>query len=452
MDSNLRMNDKDVLVFSSDFPPDQSGRAERMGTRMKYLIRRTEWTPTIILPLGQKKSTIRIDDQDVTVYRSLDDQENISEEENLDSVQFLKKSITNPQGLRDIRTDRKTQEVIEYIKSMAVPVPLPDLYTPYIPILTRRLCRLVHTEEVDVLNTMCHPFSFHIAGLLTKLITDVTWLAEFRDPWVTNPRVFDGEAGWYSRKLESLTVSHADRIVYNYGIQVPENYFETQYPRSSHKIERIDCPGATGFDFENVDQAIDKVDQFTIVYGGSFSGDRHTPETFLKGFQRFIENGNFPTTPSVHFYGDWRSDFDSLVSTLGLDDHVTSHGWIDSDPFFKEVQKAHAALYIVRPYEGDERNVPQKVTDYMALETPIFALCHNDWEAAQFIQQANAGIVVHPDKPADVERKLSKLYTLWENERLDEYTAGQEALERVDARYLAEEFGACLDRALNHST
>jgi hypothetical protein len=461
------MADKRVLMLSTSFPPDPIGRAERIGTRVKYLVRETDWEPVVVLPMGSERTRVEIGGTDVTVYRTpvdgsgdRDDPDVSNDSDSPDNADgesmgepdgFLDALLHDPTSLRKIDRGPVAERAIRAFKTAFTPFPCPDTYAPYLPSLVRETRALLESEDIDLLYTMCYPFTFHLCGRILKSRTGVPWLAEFRDPWVTNPRIFDGEAGPINKRLERSTVGHADRVVYNYGIQVPENYFERTYPEHGEKIERIDCPGATGFDFEKLTPVDAREEPFTITYGGSFYGSRHTPEQFLEGFAAFLDDRSFETAPMVEFFGDWRPEFDAAVDRLGLGEYVETYDWVDPDAFFERIQRAHVALFIVRPYRGDEWNVPQKITDYLATETPILALCDPEWEAGRFVDQNDIGVVADPASVDDIERQLSVLYDRYTDDALETLTANQTLLDRVDSRRLAAAFGKSMDEAVAHA-
>lgn len=416
---------KRVLILTTAFPPDTNGRASGLRTRLKYLIRNHDWDPVVVVGQeGFERQTVTIEGIDVPVYRSYDEKEN-----------------EPPTG--------SSKTIVDRLKSWVAPQLTPDHYIVHLPAIVRKVEKVIDIEEIDTLYTMCFPFSFHLSGLVVSNRRDVGWLAEFRDPWVTNPNHFDGDGGIVQQHLERRVVDGCDQVVYNYGIQVPENYFVNTYPEYADKVTRLDCPGSCGFDFERLSAESVESNNFTIVYGGSFYGGGHSPETFLRGLARFLDQrGLDGSDVTVDFYGDWKDAYDDIVADAGVGRVVRSHGWVDFDTLLQRLQHAQVALFIVRPFPGDELNVPQKIVDYVVTETPMLVLAKHDWEVSEFTRREGVGVVSEPDYPAAVDRALGELYDAYKQCSLDTYIASSELQLRFNARTQTKKFAKVLDKTV----
>lgn len=433
-----------VLVLTTTFPPDTRGRAVRLKTRLKYMIRNHNWSPVILV--GQEanhRDILEIEGKSVPIYRNPQNQSRISEE-NDDN----ENETTTAEDLHFKISDR-IETIVSSLKSQIAPLLFPDHYITHLPQMIRSVDHIIQQEDIDTLYTMCFPFTFHLVGLAVSRKTDVGWLAEFRDPWVTNPNHFQGEANIFHKFLERKTVERCDQLVYNYGIQVPENYFEESYPEHKNKVTLLDCPGSCGFDFERLSDDIQKHDTFTIVYGGSFYGDGHSPEVFLQGLSAFCDKNNLDSDDiSVEFYGDWNNSYDTIVETYRLGDIVTPYGWVPFETFFSRLRRAHISLFIVRPFSGDERNIPQKVVDYIAADVPMIVLADEGWEVSKYTHKHGIGVVANPDNPVDIQNKIAELHEIYKEERLDEHTANSELLKQIDAQTQTLKFVGALNKTV----
>jgi len=112
------------------------------------------------------------------------------------------------------------------------------------------------------------------------------WLAEFRDPLVTNVHVKPGSLSSYLRQLlERIIVTAADRVVWWNGIQMDENYFEQTYPGLPDTMwQNIPELGFGGLNAEAFESADSKTfNEFTLVYAGSFYEGWIEPYDFFEG-------------------------------------------------------------------------------------------------------------------------------------------------------------------------
>ena len=82
------------------------------------------------------------------------------------------KSHTENEGL--------TQRMRRYLFSLILC--LPDAERNWvIPAIVRALA-IIRKENVNFILTSCPPFSVHLIGLVLKMLVDVKWIADFRDP------------------------------------------------------------------------------------------------------------------------------------------------------------------------------------------------------------------------------------------------------------------------------
>lgn len=412
-----------VLIHTTNFPPDSGGRSARLRARVKYLSKIGWDSAILITSTSGKPMKITIDGESYIVYRNPN---NISTESDMKTNSLI------PSPIR--RVLRKSL--------------IPDHFITSLPQDIWNIWRIQKKEDVDVIYTMCFPFSHHLVGYVAQKLTGLPWVAEFRDPWVTNPNHFDGESGIANKFLEHRVVATADQVVYNYGIQVPENYFENQYLNHSQKITRLECPGSCGFDFDRLQDDVKSFEKFTIVYGGSFY-EGHSPEMFFEGLRNFLNKFDVePRDVRAEFYGDWKPEFNERLSELHLKNVVNHHGWIDPDAFLDELQRSHVALFIVRPFSGDELNVPQKVVEYAACRTPMLVLAPSEWEAVKFTNERGIGIIADPNDPDSIGNAIKQLYDTYHKGTLDQYTADDEVLSQFDAEYQAGQFASVLEAAL----
>jgi hypothetical protein len=124
--------------------------------------------------------------------------------------------------------------------------------------------RTVRREDVDVVHSVSNPFHLHLLALVLSFVTRRPWLAEFRDPLVTNPDVNPNSSRVDARKLiEALVVRTADRVAWLDMIQLTENCFSRTYPGIPEE-QYVELP-SIGYEeelFEGTE--VQAYDEFTI--------------------------------------------------------------------------------------------------------------------------------------------------------------------------------------------
>ena len=97
---------------------------------------------------------------------------------------------------------------------------IPDLFITWIPSVIIKTLKIIKREKIDTLITTSPPESTHIAGLILKKFTGITWIADLRDLWTTKRLAFayDPPTIFHDltiRKIEKTIYKYADHIIAN---------------------------------------------------------------------------------------------------------------------------------------------------------------------------------------------------------------------------------------------
>ena len=145
------------------------------------------------------------------------------------------------------------------------------------------------------------------------------------------------------RKLESLVVRHADKILI-----ISNRYQEIicqRYPAASHKF--ITMPN--GFDPELFEKSpAETFPKFTIIYAGSFYLNRK-PDFFLMGLNTWLNQKpvEFRNQVQVLFYGPPSPTAQQIVFQEHLEDIVSFEGMIPQAKLISKLKGAHLLLLII---------------------------------------------------------------------------------------------------------
>jgi glycosyltransferase involved in cell wall biosynthesis len=263
-------------------------------------------------------------------------------------------------------------------------------------------------RSADVVNSVCNPPHLHIVGGVVSKLGRKPWLAEFRDPLVTNPDVETGSVSERLRKyLESYILREADSVVWYDGIQLPENYFLNQYPDATNeKVCQLPPIGYEKKKFSQISPA--EYESFNIVYAGSFYEGWIEPYTFIEGVREYVSS-NPEADLDVFFYGDWNSEYDTVVEQAGVEESIHHHPFVPHEEIVKVMKGADALLYIGGADPENRRNLPSKLYDYIGAGRPIIAIVDMDFRVADLIREQGIGIVVPPESPEDVRDAIEQI-------------------------------------------
>ena len=252
--------------------------------------------------------------------------------------------------------------------------------------------RTIIREDVDVIHSVSNPFHLHLIALVLRVVSRRPWIAEFRDPLVTNPDV--EEDSWRAcarRMIETIVVRTADRVAWFDMIQLPENYFKETYP--SVPIERWVKLPPVGFEqalFEDV-QGVE-FDEFTITYAGSFYQGWIEPYSFLAGVEQYVSQ--YGEDIKARFYGDWNNEYQAYVESRELEDVVTYEGHLPHDEIVPVLKGSDLLLYIGGSNHRNRRSISSKMWDYIGARSPILAIAADEFRVHDFIKDYQIGISV----------------------------------------------------------
>jgi|AntDeeMetagen134_2_1112570.scaffolds.fasta_scaffold03402_3 glycosyltransferase involved in cell wall biosynthesis len=275
--------------------------------------------------------------------------------------------------------------------------------------LPRGIARCVRlARDADVIDSVSNPPHLQIAGAIAARATGTPWVAEFRDPLVANPDVAPGSvAARVRRRLERYILVNADRVVWYDGIQIPDDYFATEYP--DVPADRYRQLPPIGFERAAFDAAMPRsLDRFTVTYAGSFYEGWIEPYTFLDGFGRFVD-ANPGTEPQALFYGDWNDDYDRAARTHGVVDHVDPRPFVDHDELIGVLKGSDALLYVGGDDPRNRLNLPSKLYDYIGAGRPILAVVDPSFRVAEVVRDNDLGIVVDPNDAEGVRTALERI-------------------------------------------
>jgi len=299
---------------------------------------------------------------------------------------------------------------VHNILPINIPVTLvPGISTP--PILPGivRCWRRARKEDIDVFISMNNPPHLHLVGLGLSFLTDVPWIAEFRDPLVEVPSLDprkDSRSIKIRSSAEKMIVKHSDQIVWGDGIQMEDNYFERKYPEvPSKKFHKLPFQG---FESEKFDSAGAKnYNKFTITYAGSFYEGWREPYRFLDGVSAYLEEeGN---DIRVQFYGDWNQDYQAYVEQNGLEDVVVTHDRVTHNQIIPVLKGSDILLYLGGDDPNNRLNVPSKVYDYIGARRPILAVVDPSFRVADVMRDNELGVLADPAEPHEIADSIRRI-------------------------------------------
>jgi len=281
---------------------------------------------------------------------------------------------------------------------------LPDRQVGWFPGAAAAALGLLERETVSAIYSSSPPASGHLAALAASRLSGVPWVADFRDPWVTNDFVPLRRTGFLDpidRCLEGRVVSDADRLVLN--TEELRSDFRERYPDLAWKFVTI----PNGFDPEEEiprPNGPSGTRPFTITHAGTLYGHRD-PTPILEALSALVARGDLrPSEIRLRFLGSvagperWSPAF----AAGPLSESVRFEPKVARADALRALASSDLLLLI---QTGTELQVPRKLFEYLAVGKPILALVSGG-ATENLLRKDGLAEIVHPDRREEIERAI----------------------------------------------
>ena len=302
--------------------------------------------------------------------------------------------------------------------------------------------RMIREHRPNAILTTSPPACVHLLGRRLQKRHELPWLADFRDPWVTNQSI----ARWtlslrFERWLEARVMKSANVLIANTPLN--QRGWAEAYPGEAHKIVTI----TNGYDPERFTRPIAPTptrEHLTILHAGELYGGRD-PRPLLDALAQ-LKGERMPV--HVDFLGrktEQVVDLPTEIQRRGLADCVFMYEQVPYAAAIEQMMRADILLLVHAPEY--RVGVPAKLYEYLGAGRPILALAELDSDIAWVLRES--GVLHRIAPPRDVAGIKQALVELTGDVR-----AGRSALPNGDAlmqftrERMAQRFADCLDRCV----
>lgn len=380
--------------------------------------------------------------------------------------QFLKKQLLKILGVKTIgpqshlwsveksSTDSKSKLPFSRFKRTILSLLyMPDEFQGWIPFGIVKAIRIIKAHNIPFMITSGPPFTTHLVGLIVKKWNgaNVTWIADFRDPWVANEQrpteLTTPISHVLNRLLEKQVINHADHVVC--VTPAMTDWYKKRYPLVRDNAWQTIT---NGFDREefyrtNVEKVTGK---FTISYVGSIEYERN-PIALLHAVAELCMEGVFNADHvSVRFVGrcgsvNGRSTAE-IIESYGLQHLVTLVGALPREQALQEMKRSHVLLLLAN---AQRLQVPGKAYEYMAAGGFILAVTEESGATADLIRRVGGGLIIAPGDHESIKHVLRSRYEAFVRSPSQTQSASMlsrslETLERYEWKYLGHQYALIL--------
>lgn len=337
---------------------------------------------------------------------------------------FISKNKTKKISSGIIRNQRKQSFLEKFLLWVRGNVFIPDARFLWVKPSVSYLTKYILENKIDTVVTSGPPHSLHLIGLQLKKDLNVSWFADFRDPWTTIGYHKSLKLSSYAAKkhkaLEKQVLNTADMIL------VTSKTTKTEFQAlTKNRIEVI----TNGYDVEKIGKQI-LDEKFSLAHIGSFLSERN-PRILWKALQELIkENDDFKNDFQLKLIGAVSQEVLDTISEFKLQDYVLNLGYVSHEEAVIQQRKSQVLLLIEINSEETRSIIPGKVFEYIVSERPIIAIGPEDSDFAEIITSTNTGAFFSYYDKEPLKELLLKYYKLYKEGSLKVHAVGLQQYSR----------------------
>lgn len=390
-----------VLIITYYWPPTGGSGVQRWLKFAKYLPE-AGWEPVIFTPENPD-----FDLRDESLEKEVPQQLEVIKFPIWEPYQLFskvkRKSKTHPGRL----LEQKERGVLEKIAiwaraNLLVPDPRVFWVKPSVKFLTD----LAKSGQFQAVITTGPPHSMHLIGRELKRKTGLPWIADFRDPWseweFLDTLPMSKRVKSRHRKLEDSVLKEANAVM------TISPTFQRDLERLAHrKIHLL----TNGFDPKDIPNGFFPKEKqagiIHLVYSGVIDSIRN-PIPLLKAMrEEFMETEDQVKLTFVGKVSEQIREF--VAEDKWLSERIKFPGYVNHGEVFEFYRQADALILILTDTKNAKGNIPGKLFEYMSTGIPILALGDPEGDAAQILQEANAGKVIRHEDFVGIQVALREL-------------------------------------------
>jgi glycosyltransferase involved in cell wall biosynthesis len=439
---------KKILLIAYHFPPDAAVGGLRIAKFARYLPS-FGWEPTVLTIKDQYREQFdKGRENDLNTKRVL---KTVKVPRVTDFLLTIKRFASKMFGIGKvkersdsgdiynenngkIRSENFLQKLKRYYISFSF---LPDGERSWVIPATIRAIAEIKRQRFDCIMTSSPPHSSHLIGLMVKKLTHVTWVADFRDPWIDlqqlkTPRMRTRLTDKIEQWMEKQVIRNADTI-----ITTTDEHRKTVMARFQTENEAKFLYIPNGIDTEKYQSKdlLKRYDTFTISYVGTIYLNR-TPEPLFKAIHKLISTGRIePSEIKFKLFGNCElmdgKPISSKIQAYGFDSIVEVSGPVPLSDALRIMQRSHLLLLLVTPIQSI--NIPAKIYDYFGSGTKIMAIT-DPGATSELIKNTNSGACF---SPTDIDGIADHIFSLLRHEDRDHLRNDPTYYACFDAKHLS---------------
>jgi glycosyltransferase involved in cell wall biosynthesis len=278
----------------------------------------------------------------------------------------------------------------------------------------RKAQDILQREKFDLLFATAPPQTDFLIGTALKKKTQIPLVVDYRDSWLQYPyKFFPTPLHRYLHyRLEKRVLKAADHVLVTHR-RVKENLIKRHASLRYHDVTIL----SQGYDPADFNVKPSERRQMhlrmRITHTGTFYGGRN-PSTILRALRNVFDgHTQLRGRIEINFIGTIRGEDQHLVKTLGLQNDVVFHGYLEHKESVQKILSSDVLWFVL----DNDYQTPGKLYEYFGARKPILASIADGY-TKQLIQETQASVCIPVHDLAAHEKALLEYFREFERKSL----------------------------------
>ncbi|EAQ40005.1 glycosyl transferase group 1 [Dokdonia sp. MED134] len=283
---------------------------------------------------------------------------------------------------------------------------VPDARVGWVAPSVEYLKKYVDENDIEKIITTGPPHSLHLIGnQLKSWKPNLSWLADFRDPWTTigyhDKLRMTAKTKARHKQLEKQVLTTADHII----VTSPGTKIEFQ-AITEKPITVI----TNGFD-DRVITPHQPTERFVLSHIGSLLSDRN-PQLLWKVLRELCDElPAFSKALEIQLVGKVSQEIIDAITAAGLESQLNLVGYVSHQEAQRLQEQANALLLIEINAEKTKGIIAGKLFEYLSAQRPIVAIGPKDADIGAIIEKTATGSFVDYSQEIKLKSVIEALFT-----------------------------------------
>lgn len=296
--------------------------------------------------------------------------------------------------------------------------------------------------------TTSGPFSSHLVGFYLKKKYNMPWVADYRDPWTSNPYSnFDTEQPIYKLYycLEGILLKQADC-----NLTIVDALVDDYKKKFGLPADQIECitNGYDENDFAQLVERTERTEKFTITYSGLMYTQEHNINPVMYAIKQLCDEKKINRNDlRLRIIGQGHEAANKQIADqYGLGDVFEQTGYVEHKTALQANLDSDLLLILVGDATKFKYFYPGKIFEYLRSGKPIMAIASKESGVAKILSETGHGETFLSTQTENIKSYILREYEEWRSRSDNKYERSP-LIEIYERRYLTMKLADVLNTA-----